>query len=93
MGNALPNARVYAGGFSLGSGVKGDGVIDSMTYGGTTYRFSSITAAAPVVKTVANVHGSSAITVRPHAVRVDLRSAAAARQHRPRPEAPLEGQG
>ena len=72
--NALPNARVYAAGFSLGSQVKGDGVIDSMTYGDTTYRFSSITPAAPVVKTVANVRGSSAIAVRPHGVRVDLRS-------------------
>ena len=62
----------YAGGFSLGSGAKGNGVIDSMTYGDTTYHFSSVTP--PVVKTVANVRGSSAITVRPHGVRVDLRS-------------------
>ena len=68
---ALPNARVYAGGFSLGSGVKGDGVIDSITYGATTYRFTKTT---PEVKTVRNVHGTSSIVRRPHGVRVDLRS-------------------
>ena len=87
---ALPDARVLAGGFSLGSGAKGNGVIDSMTYGATTYNFSSVT---PVVKTVANVHGTSAITVRPHGVRVDLRSQPQPDEHRPRPEAPLGRQG
>jgi hypothetical protein len=39
-GEVLPNGRVYAGGFSLGSGVHGDGFIASMTYGDTTYRFA-----------------------------------------------------
>ena len=70
--NALPDARVYAGGFSLGSGVKGDGVIDSITYDGTTYRFTN-TASAPTT-TVRNVHGTSSILRRAHAVRFDLRS-------------------
>lgn len=37
---ALPDARVYAVGFSLGSGVLGDGVMSSMTYGSTTYTFA-----------------------------------------------------
>ena len=73
-GTAIPNARMTVGGFSLGSGVQGAGVIDSITYGGTEYRFTS--TAAPAVQTVRNVHGTSAILVSPHAVRVDLRSEA-----------------
>ena len=68
---ALPNARVYAGGFSLGSGVKGDGVIDSITYDGTTYRFTSTPSTTTVVR---KVHGTSSILRRPHRVRIDLRS-------------------
>ena len=35
-----PDALSTPAGISLGSGVKGDGVIDSMTYDGTTYRFT-----------------------------------------------------
>ena len=69
---ALPQARVYAGGFSLGSGVKGDGVIDSITYDGTTYRFTN-KASAPSTS-VRNVQGTSSIVRRPHGVRVHLRS-------------------
>ncbi len=42
---ALPDASVQAGGFSLGSGIKGDGVLHAMTYGGTTYTFTSIETA------------------------------------------------
>ncbi|WP_148077061.1 hypothetical protein [Nocardioides aurantiacus] len=42
----FPNAIVKAFGFSLGSGVKGDGVINSITFAGTTYTF-----AKPVVLT------------------------------------------
>jgi hypothetical protein len=38
---ALPQAKVYAGGFSLGSGVLGNGLLYSQTYGSTTYRFTS----------------------------------------------------
>jgi hypothetical protein len=63
--NALPNARVYAGGFSLGSGVKGNGVIDSITYSGTQYRF---TKTAALVAT--NVTGHSKAVIRTHAVRL-----------------------
>ena len=70
-GAALPNARMYAGGFSLGSGVKGDGVIDSITYDGTTYRFTSVASTTTAVR---NVHGTSSILRRPHGVRIDLRS-------------------
>ena len=43
---SFPNAVVKAFGFSLGSGVYGDGVINSITFAGTTYTF-----AAPVVLT------------------------------------------
>lgn len=38
---AFPAATVRAFGFSLGSGVKGDGVLNSIEFAGTTYTFSS----------------------------------------------------
>ena len=38
---AFPTGQIIAGGFSLGSGCYGDGVIDSITIGDTTYRFAS----------------------------------------------------
>ncbi|MCW2786835.1 MAG: hypothetical protein JWP74_3352 [Marmoricola sp.] len=41
-----PNAQILDGGFSLGSGVKGDGVLRSLTYGPDRYVF---TDEAPVV--------------------------------------------
>lgn len=44
--SALPSEKVYAGGFSLGSGVKGDGVLRSITYDDTVYEFTD-TAASP----------------------------------------------
>ena len=37
---AMPDARVYAGGFSLGSGVQGDGVVRAVTLGDTTYEYT-----------------------------------------------------
>jgi hypothetical protein len=37
----LPNAEVYAAGFSLGSGIKGDGVIRDIQVGDTDYEFTS----------------------------------------------------
>jgi hypothetical protein len=36
----FPNANVVAFGFSLGSGVKGDGVLDAIEFAGTTYTFA-----------------------------------------------------
>ena len=39
---AFPAATVRAFGFSLGSGVKGDGVLNSIDFAGTTYTFSSL---------------------------------------------------
>ena len=38
---AFPNAVVKAFGFSLGSGVKGDGVIDAIDFAGTRYTFAA----------------------------------------------------
>ena len=37
---AFPEANVVAFGFSLGSGVKGDGVLDAITFAGTRYTFA-----------------------------------------------------
>jgi len=37
---SLPDAKVVAFGFSLGSSVKGDGVIDSITFAGTDHTFA-----------------------------------------------------
>lgn len=77
---ALPDARVYAGGFSLGSGVKGSGVIHTETYDDTTYRFTDSPASAPVLTTPADVAGTFAVhrVARRHQVlvRVDLTSEA-----------------
>jgi hypothetical protein len=58
---ALPDARVHAGGFSLGSGVKGSGVIRSITYGTTAYEFTDVAEQAPVVETPTDVTGSFAV--------------------------------
>jgi len=44
----LPNAEVYAAGFSLGSGVKGDGVIRDIQVGDTDYEFTSEPAVTKV---------------------------------------------
>jgi hypothetical protein len=38
---AFPNATVKAFGFSLGSGVHGDGLINSITFNGTVYTFAA----------------------------------------------------
>lgn len=60
---ALPQARMYAGGFSLGSGVKGDGYIESLTYGDDEFRFSSIAETTPPAPRVQNVTGNVAFSV------------------------------
>lgn len=71
---AMPAARILAGGFSLGSGVKGDGVLESITYDSNEYRFTS--AAAAPVPTVVNVTGKSKATVGASSLRFDLSSKA-----------------
>jgi hypothetical protein len=40
-GAAFPTAEVVSFGFSLGSGVHADGVIDAITFGGTRYTFAA----------------------------------------------------
>jgi hypothetical protein len=47
---ALPNATVKAGGFSIGSGVQGDGVVRAVNLGETSYVFTDAPKAAVTVK-------------------------------------------
>ncbi len=54
---ALPDAKVYAGGVSLGRGGKGDGLLYSETFGNTVYHFTNV----PAVKT-------STMTITPKSV-------------------------
>lgn len=51
---ALPDAKVLAGGWSLGSGIEGDGIVRDMTYGDTTYTFTKDAAPLPVERPVAD---------------------------------------
>jgi hypothetical protein len=50
--NKYPDARILFGGFSLGSGVKGDGVLRSLSYGDDRYVFTDLDAAPPAPPTV-----------------------------------------
>lgn len=59
---ALPNAQVVAGGFSLGSGLQGDGVLVSQTYGATTYVFTDEPVVVP--PTPKDVTGKVKTTVK-----------------------------
>jgi hypothetical protein len=54
---ALPNAQLYAAGFSLGSGIKGDGVIHDLQVGDTDYEFTD----EPAVTTT-DVTGDATVT-------------------------------
>ncbi len=47
---AVPTAKVYAGGFSLGSGVQGDGVLRAVNLGANSYVFTDAPKAAVIVK-------------------------------------------
>lgn len=71
----LPDARIRAVGFSLGSGLQGDGVLRSQTYGETTYVFSSeeepVAEPAP---TVVDVTGSFEVDKKKKAVKIKFRS-------------------
>ncbi|MEU0468941.1 LPXTG cell wall anchor domain-containing protein [Amycolatopsis sp. NPDC006131] len=49
---AMPGAQITAIGFSLGSGVKGDGLVKSLTYGNTVYRFTLATDTTTTTTTV-----------------------------------------
>jgi hypothetical protein len=71
--NALPQAEVYAAGFSLGSGVKGDGVLHDIQVGDTDYQFTN-EPAAPVVTKVA-------VTGTARVARTDHRAGSVLRVH------------
>lgn len=70
----LSNAQVYALGFSLGSGVKGDGVLRSQTYGNDQYVFTD--EAAPNPPTTQNVTGNFTTSTSGRRIDVDFTSAA-----------------
>ncbi|MBO0844225.1 MAG: hypothetical protein J2P22_02260 [Nocardioides sp.] len=70
---AFPGAEVYAAGFSLGSGVKGDGVIHDIQVGSTDYQFTNV-APPPVVTKVA-VSGSAEVT------QIDRRAGSTLKMH------------
>lgn len=70
---AFPSAQLYAAGFSLGSGVKGDGVLHDLQVGGTDYQFTD-EAPVPAV-TVVPVTGTA------HVTRTDFRTATQLRMH------------
>ena len=53
----FPDAKLYAVGFSLGSGVKGDGVIHDIQVGDTDYQFTD----EPAI-TTADVTGDATVT-------------------------------
>lgn len=72
---ALPNARLLAAGFSLGSGIKGDGVIDAMTLDGTRYEFTN-EPVAPEPE-VADVDGTFTVVKKDLKVSIILKSFAA----------------
>jgi hypothetical protein len=66
---AFPDAKVYAAGFSLGSGIKGDGVIRDIQVGDTDYQFTSEPAITTVPVT-GNVSANE--VVRRHATVLSL---------------------
>ena len=71
---ALPNARILATGFSLGSGVKGDGVVDSITLDGTRYEFTT-EPVAPEPEVV-DVDGTARVVKKDTKVKIVLASIA-----------------
>jgi hypothetical protein len=73
---ALPNARTLAGGFSLGSGVKGDGVIRAVTLGEVTYEFTDQAAPeVPPTPEVVDVTGDAKLkAIGKKKVKVTLKS-------------------
>jgi hypothetical protein len=69
---ALPNAKVGYYGFSLGSGIKGDGVLRAQTYGDDKYVFTDEAASTP--PTTQNVTGYQTASKSGRTVRVDFHS-------------------
>jgi hypothetical protein len=67
---AVPTAEVYAVGFSLGSGIKGDGVLEDLQVGDTDYRFTT----EPATTTV-DVTGTATVTRVDRTHRTNLKAA------------------
>jgi hypothetical protein len=66
---ALPDATVYAAGFSLGSGIEGDGVIHDIRVGDTDYQFTN----EPAVKKVRVTGDAHArVTAKAHYDRLEV---------------------
>jgi hypothetical protein len=65
----LPHAEMYAAGFSLGSGVKGDGVIRDIQVGDTDYEFTS---EPPVTKVPVTGTATANEVVRPRVTTLAL---------------------
>ncbi len=61
----FPNAKIRLAGWSLGSGVEGDGVINSLTVGLTTYTFSGVNRApdAPNLAATTTAGGTVQVTL------------------------------
>ena len=71
--SAYPLAKILYVGFSLGSGVKGDGVLRSATFGANTYEFTSEPAAVtPAAPAVVDVTAKSTVTKSTRKVRIVL---------------------
>ena len=72
--DGVPTAEVYAYGFSLGSGLKGDGVLRSLTYGNDEYVFTDADApvTCPPAPTTEDVSASSTLTKSGRVVTADF---------------------
>jgi hypothetical protein len=72
-----PNARILFGGFSLGSGVKGDGVLRSLSYGNDRYVFTDLApVTAPTPEPTVNPAGTVARSVYKRTILFTLKTAA-----------------
>lgn len=60
---AFPDAQIVTGGWSLGSGLKGDGVINGITIGTTKYLFTGKNVAPSVASVTGSTLANQAVTV------------------------------
>lgn len=61
--DGFPNAVIVAGGWSLGSGVKGDGVINGITVGAVTYTFEAKNTAPTAANLTASTKAGKAVSI------------------------------
>jgi hypothetical protein len=74
---AVPNAKVLAGGFSLGSGVQGDGVLRSLSFGEDRYVFTDLAPVTePTPDPVVNPAGTVVRSVYKRTILFQLKTAA-----------------